>query len=266
MELLQIETDIGLIRKNNEDTALAISHPKNKRIKLLLVADGMGGKAHGEIASNYVTSAINKWFNNKEPKELNDIEKTESLLKRLIKKINDDLIKEFGLNNLGTTLTLALITYRKTIFLNVGDSRGYLFKNCNLIQVTEDDSDVWSYYKYGAVRKDDLRYFSNNNIINACIGLSNELCRITTTIVKNDYDMLFLFTDGVTDLITDKKIKKIINSNDKCEILKKIINEAVNVNQHLHVPIRLLRKRYVSYIIPFKGRDNATGAVYVKEV
>ena len=266
MELLQTETDIGLVRHKNEDAALAISHPKNKRIKLLLVADGMGGKAHGEIASKYVTSSIEKWFLNKEPEELKDIEKTESLLRRLVKKINNDLIKEFGINNIGTTLTLALITYRKTIFLNVGDSRGYLLKDNKLIQITEDDSDVWSYYKYGGVRKDDLRYFSNNNIINACIGLCEELCRISTTIVKNDYDMLFLFTDGVTDLITDKKINKLININKKPDILKSIINEAVNINQHLHVPIRLLRKKYSNYIIPFRGRDNATGALYVKEV
>ena len=78
--------------------------------------------------------------------------------------------------------------------------------------------------------------------------------------------MLLLFTDGVTDLITDKKIYKIIKSNNKKEILKKIIHEAVNINQHLHVPLRLLRKKYVNYIVPFKGRDNATGALYVKEV
>ncbi len=266
MELLQTETDIGLIRRNNEDTALAIPHPKNKRIKLLLVADGMGGKAHGEIASQYVTSSIEKWFINKEPKELNDIEKTEQLLKRLVKKLNNNLIKEFGFNNLGTTLTLALITYRKTIFLNVGDSRGYILKNYKLEQITEDDSDVWSYYKYGGVKKDDLRYFSNNNIINACIGLSEDLCRTTTTVVNNNYDMLFLFTDGVTDLITDKKINKIIKSNNKKDILKKIIYEAVNINQHLHVPLRLLRKKYVKYILPINGRDNATGALYVKEM
>ena len=266
MELLQTETDIGLIRHNNEDTALAISHPKNKRIKLLLVADGMGGKAYCEIASKYVTSSIEKWFINKNPKELNAIEKIEALLRRLIKKLNNDLIKEYGINKLGTTLTLALITYRKTLFLNIGDSRGYLFRNYELIQITEDDSDVWNYYKYARIKKDDLRFFSNNNIINACIGLSEELCTVSTVIVDNNYEMLLLFTDGVTDLITDKKINKIIKSNNKHDILKKIINEAVNVNQHLHIPIRLLRKKYVKYIVPFKGRDNATGALYIKEV
>ena len=264
MELLQTETDIGLVRHKNEDAALAISHPKNKRIKLLLVADGMGGKAHGEIASKYVTSSIEKWFLNKEPEELKDIEKTESLLRRLVKKINNDLIKEFGINNIGTTLTLALITYRKTIFLNVGDSRGYLLKDNKLIQITEDDSDVWSYYKYGGVRKDDLRYFSNNNIINACIGLSEELCRISTTIVKNDYDMLFLFTDGVTDILNDKDIKDIIVSSPKEDILENIIDSAVYEEHNLEIP-EYLKAISKNLYIPPNGKDNTSGIIYIKE-
>ena len=49
-------------------------------------------------------------------------------------------------------------------------------------------------------------------------------------------------------------------------ILNKIINEAVNVNQNFHVPLRLKRKYKVNYVVPFKGRDNASGAIYIKDV
>ena len=103
-------------------------------------------------------------------------------------------------------------------------------------------------------------------MINACIGLCKELCIISTYVIENDYEMLLLFTDGVTDLITDKKIKKIINRTKKTNLLEKIINEAVNVNQHLFVPIRLKSKYLANYIVPFKGRDNASGAIYIKNV
>ncbi len=47
MKIIQAETNIGLVRKNNEDVALAITHPKDEEVHLLLVADGMGGKEHG---------------------------------------------------------------------------------------------------------------------------------------------------------------------------------------------------------------------------
>lgn len=266
MEILDVKSHIGLIREKNEDAVLAITHPSDKNIKMLVVADGMGGREYGEVASNYVADSLEKWFQKKEIKVLKDLEKTCVLLTKYIKTLNSNLIKKYGEDKLGTTLTLALIANNKTLLLNVGDSRGYIYKGKKLIQVTEDDSDVWMYYKYGEVKKDDLRYFSNNNIITACIGICKDLCRVSSIIIDNDYDMLALFTDGVTDLITDSKIKTLIRKMPKPNLLESIIEEAVYVDQNLKVPTRLKRKFLANYIVPFKGRDNASGAIYIKEV
>ena len=264
MEILDTKTDIGLIREKNEDATLSINHPKNKNIKLLIVADGMGGKEHGEIAANYVIMYLHKWFINKDIKVLNDNDKVIELLTKYIKTLNTNLIKKYGRDKLGTTLTLALINKNNTIIFNIGDSRCYIYKNRNLIQVTEDDSDVWMYHKFGGVKKDHLRFFSNNNVITACVGICNELCRVSTTIIDNDYDMIFLLTDGVTDMITDTKIKSLIRKTKKESLLNAIINEAVNVDQKLKVPLTLKRKFTANYVVPFKGRDNASGAIYIK--
>ena len=264
MEILDTKTNIGLIREKNEDATLSITHPKNKNIKLLIVADGMGGKEKGEIAANYVIMYLHKWFIAKDIKTLNDNNKTIDLLTKYIKKLNTNLIKKYGKDKLGTTLTLALINNNNTIILNIGDSRGYIYKNRNLIQVTEDDSDVWMYHKFGGVKKDHLRFFSNNNVITACIGICDELCNISTTIIDNDYDMIFLLTDGVTDMITDTKIKSLIRKTKKEYLLNAIINEAVYVDQNLKVPLTLRRKYTANYVVPFKGRDNASGAIYIK--
>ena len=102
MEIIQNETNIGLIRKNNEDVALSIRHPKDKNIILLLVADGMGGKSYGELASAYVSKSIEKWFKNKSPNKLSDLENTESSLEKLIDKIK--LGKESPLTEIQKTL------------------------------------------------------------------------------------------------------------------------------------------------------------------
>ena len=264
MEILDTKTDIGLIREKNEDATLSITHPKNKNIKLLIVADGMGGKSLGDVAANYVIMYLHKWFINKDIKLLNDNDKVIDLLTKYIKTLNRNLIKKYGKDKLGTTLTLALINKNNTIFFNVGDSRGYIYKNRNLIQITEDDSDVWMYHKFGGVKKDHLRYFSNNNVITACIGICDELCTISTTVIDNNYDMVFLLTDGVTDMITDTKIKSLIRKTKKECLLNAIINEAVNVDQKLKVPLTLKRKFTANYVVPFKGRDNASGAIYIK--
>ena len=266
MEILDVKTHIGLIREKNEDNVLAIAHPKNAKVKMLLVADGMGGREHGEIASKYVTESLEKWFQNKDIKVLNDTKKTAELLTKYIKTLNSNLIKKYGEDKLGTTLTLAIINKKETLLANVGDSRGYIYKDKKLIQVTEDDSDVWMYYKYGEVKKDDLRYFSNNNIVTACIGICKELCTVSTTIIDNDYDLVVLLTDGVTDIITDTKIKSLIRKTPKDNLLNSIIDEAVYIDQNLKVPNRLKRKFLANYIVPVKGRDNASVAIYIKEV
>jgi protein phosphatase len=264
MKIIQNETNIGLVRKKNEDVALSLTHPKDKNIILLLVADGMGGKEFGDIAAKTVAKAIEKWFLGRSISTLSNIEKAEDQLRETIEKVNSFLIDKYGENVLGTTLAMALITEGKTLMLNVGDSRVYIYRKKKLIQVSEDASDVWYYYKYGVVRKDDLRYFYHNNIITSCVGIAHDLCQIDSTILVNDYDMILLFTDGVTDLITDRKIKKVIDMGPKKEILSNIIHEAVNEDQHLKVPLRLKRKKFSKYILPYRGRDNASGAIYIK--
>ena len=265
MEILQTKTDVGQIRDQNEDVVLALKHPKNKNIKLLLAADGMGGRDKGEVAAAYVATRIEKWFKNKDIKTLNNTKKVEKLLSRYVKTINAQLIKKYGEDHLGTTLILALINKKETLFLNIGDSRAYIYKKRKLIQISEDDSDVWMYYKYGKVKKDYLRFFSNNSIVNACIGICKELCTITTTIINNEYDMVLVLTDGVTDNIMDKKIKKIIRKTPKEYILSSLINEAVYVDQKFRIPFFLKRKYTANFVIPFPGRDNASGAIYIKE-
>lgn len=264
MKIIQAETNIGLVRKNNEDVALAITHPKDEQIHLLLVADGMGGKEHGELASSYTAKTFEKWFKAKSPKTLNNLEKVEDQVIELVDRINADIMKKLGKNIAGTTLSLALINRNGTVIANAGDSRCYIYKNKKLIQVSEDDSDVWYFYKYGLVRKDDLRYFFNNNIITSCIGLADDICNVTTQVIENNYDMLLVVTDGVSDLITDRKIKKILETRPRTKILSKIIYEAVYVDQNLHIPLRLKTKNLSKYILPFHGRDNASGAIYIK--
>lgn len=265
MEILDKVSEIGPIRKNNEDAVNYVNHPKNSKIKLFIVADGMGGKEYGEVASNYVVDEISKWFLKKDLDIINDNDRCISLLKRLIKRVNRKLIDDYGENVLGTTLTMAIKNKRNTIIINIGDSRCYTYKNEELKQITEDDSDVWFYHKYGEINKEDLRYFSTSNFINACVGLREDLCKISKYIISNDYDVLLLLTDGVTDLITDRKIKSIIKKEDSNNILKRIIHEALYVDQHLYIPYRLKKKYLASYTVPYMGRDNASGVIYIKK-
>ena len=264
--ILQKKTDIGLIREKNEDSSLVLTHPRDKKIKLLAIADGMGGKDLGDVAASYVTSNLEDWFKKSKISLLNDNDKVIKELDDLVYKLNDDLIKEYGENKLGTTLSLALINKNNTIVLNIGDSRCYTYSDNKLTQVSEDDSQVWLYYKSGIVNKDDLRYFSTSNYITACIGLYYELCHTSFITLDNDYDLILLLSDGVTDVITDKKLGELIKNHKSKDILDRIIQEAVYVDQDLSVPLRLKRNFREPFYVPVHGKDNATGAIYIKNV
>ena len=227
METLQTNSDTGRLRKINEDYVFFCRHPKDEKVLLLIVADGMGGREEGDVAAQEVSASVEAWFYQEDIDILRNISGVSETLDKEINKTNKYLIEKYGKNFLGTTLTLAIVGSNTTLFYNIGDSRGYIYKNRELIQVTEDDSGVWSFYKDGSVAKDDLRFFPTNNFITACIGLNEELCVSRSYIVPNNYKMILLFTDGVTDLLGDNDIKKIIEKKKDKDILKEIIRVAV---------------------------------------
>lgn len=265
MATLQAVSDIGRLRKINEDYVFFCRHPKDENIVLLIVADGMGGKEQGDVASKEVSADVEAWFYQSDVDVVRNISGVSELLDKRIKKINKYLIDKYGENYLGTTLSLAIVGLDKTLFYNIGDSRGYIYKKKDLIQITEDDSGVWTYYKYGDVEKDDLRFFPTNNFITACVGLNDEFCKSRSYIVKNDYDMVLLLTDGVTDILADKDIKKSLEKKRQKEILQHIITRAVHKDIKLRVPSSLKKKYKGRFTTPIHGRDNASGVIYIKD-
>ena len=265
MATLQAVSDVGRLRKINEDYVFFCRHPEDENIVLLIVADGMGGKEQGDVASKEVAADIEAWFYQTNVDVVRNIGGVSELLDKRVKKINKYLIDKYCENYLGTTLSLAIVGLDKTLFYNIGDSRGYIYKKKELIQVTEDDSGVWMFYSSKKVNKDDLRFFPTNNFITACIGLNNELCNSRSYIVPNDYKMILLLTDGVTDLLGDNDIKKIIEKKKDKDILKNIINVAVNKDLKLKVPLRLKQKYQGKFTVPIHGRDNASGVIFIKD-
>ena len=263
MGLLQYVSDRGLLRDINEDYVFACRHPKDENIKMLLVADGMGGKNQGDVASQEVVASMEAWFYQQEVEFLRGINGINDVLDSHIKKFNTYLINKYGKDFLGTTLTVAIVGPLNTFVYNIGDSRCYIYKDRKLIQITEDDSGVWPFYKNGSVEKDDLRFFPSNNYITACIGLNEELCNSKSYVIDNNYDLIMLFSDGVTDLLGDNDIKKIIEKKKARDILNEIVNVAVNKDLKLKVPSSLKRKYKGKFSVPLHGRDNASGVMYI---
>ena len=253
-------SDKGKIRRHNEDSVTAISHPKDNSVKLLAVADGMSGYGNGKEASSYTIEELEKWFNKLSYEEITNSFSLQFGLYKTIEKINKNLWDRQ--EEIGTTLTCAVVTHDKTIVINIGNSRCYIMKDTNLKQITDDDTKLYKSYKEGRLTKDDLRVHPFRNIIEEGLGLSHKLWKAKPRVFDNDkYDKLLLFTNGVTDCLSDERIKLIANTSKKEKILEKIIDEAVNVEQEEPKNITLPEDFRV---YPTPGKDNATGAILIK--
>ena len=249
------KTDIGKYRDINEDSVLTLNHKDDENIKLLAVADGVGGGDYGYMASYITMEQLEKWFNSLNKDVLNNKELIIELLKDKVEKINK-LIRDKSMklksSFTATTLTMALVLEKETIILNIGDSRTYSVKDDKLTQLTEDDSIVWPQYKYGLIEKDEIRFSPINNFINKSLGQdSDKDLNPAIKVISNDsYDRLLLFSDGITDILSDKKISILSKKTNKKKLVDKLINQAVNVNQKDGTT---------------SGKDNASVALYIKK-
>lgn len=263
--ILQKQTHIGLLRPTQEDAVIALVHPEDDRLRFLAVCDGMGGKEYGDVVSNYVIQKFGYWFLEKHASSFSDYMYLKEEMTALVFDCNQYFISQYGKNRVGTTLTLALVLLEDTLIIHLGDSRCYFYKNGEIKQITEDDSDVWLYYKYQHIDKEWLRYFSMSNIIHNCIGISFDACRPRFYVFPNTrYQTLLLTTDGVTDLLTDSKLQYILRNENISNVSKKIIEEAVFVDQNLFVPVELKKLNYDHYLVPVRGRDNASVVLFSK--
>ncbi len=263
--ILDKESNIGLVREKNEDAVLALVHPEDDQIKLLAVCDGMGGKDFGDVCANYVIEKFGTWFLGQNQSFFSDLLHLREELLNLVMECNQQLILKYGSRQVGTTLTLALVLLEETVLIHLGDSRCYFYKNGEIKQMTEDDSDVWLYYQYRSIKKEWLRYFSTSNIIHNCIGISYEMCRPHIYIYPNSsYQTLLLTTDGVTDLITDNKLQRILRSENIRDVSKKIVREAVFEEQYIFIPEELKQYSYDYYMVPSRGGDNASVVLFSK--
>jgi protein phosphatase len=170
----------------------------------------MGGGNSGEVVSELTANWIMKDYYDVSSTEKSNVE----YLKEIILDVNNRIIKlssEHDIyDGMGSTL-LALLFYEEKAFIySVGDSRIYLLRANKLQQITEDQSEVWELYKKNVITKEEMRHHPNKHILSNAIGNKNKF-RINFYEQKIEKDDLFLMcSDGLTDMLTDNEIEKIL--------------------------------------------------------
>lgn len=198
-------THVGKVRKNNED-ALIYIEPET-----YVVADGMGGQAAGEVASQMLIDIVKNFLATvPEPHG-------EEILKKAIMKSNAAILREAEKNpnydGMGTTATILHIYDRRAYYAHVGDSRLYRLRNNILEQITEDHSYVEELVKRGEITPAEARIHPMKNLITRAVGAYDELSVDTASFTVYGGDTYLLCTDGLTNMVDDETIAKILAAN-----------------------------------------------------
>ena len=218
-------TDVGQKRLRNEDSFRIIEPedcPRNID-GVLIVADGMGGHAAGDVASQIAVDTFVEKFAGP---EIRDSEEILATMGDALKRANS-LIYEAGRRNeggsMGTTCTAAVISQGKIHVVHAGDSRGYLQRDQELFQLTEDHSWVAQLVKEGHITSEQARVHPSRNVITRALGIENELVPDIITEEIRAGDIVLLCSDGLHGLVEDGEINEVLDSTPIQEALFTLI-------------------------------------------
>lgn len=219
-------TNTGQKRKNNQD-AVGVFY-NNQAVPLVIVADGMGGHQAGDVASQMVVSDLGETW------KLNELAKQEDILQWLLRQIQleNEAIYEKGQQEdeffgMGTTIVAGAFVDDELLLAHVGDSRCYLLRQDKLKQLTEDHSLVNELLKSGEITAEMATHHPRKNVLVRSVGMPGAVDVDMLELALVPGDRLVLCSDGLTNMLTDKRISEIILSAQSLdERLEQLIEEA----------------------------------------
>lgn len=174
----------------------------------------MGGHKAGEVASNIAIEHITESFESMQ--SLGKKEDAIDWLRQVVREINDNIFsytnKHPESKGMGTTLVIAVKTDEYILYGNIGDSSGYVIKNKKLHKVTKDHTLVNLLVSTGELTPEQAKFHPRKNLLTRALG-ANDPIEIDIFDVDNTINGLFLCSDGLTNLVTDEQIEKVLNSN-----------------------------------------------------
>ena len=130
------------------------------------------------------------------------------------------------LAGMGTTLTAVCLDGANAYIAHAGDSRAYLLRNRELDQVTDDHGVVAEQVRAGLIRPDQARKSPYRHIITRALGIDQKILADHRTIELRDDDLLLLCSDGLTEMVEDPEIERILLRNDPSSAVAKLIAAA----------------------------------------
>jgi PPM family protein phosphatase len=224
--------DKGLRRDHNEDSVAAVDFELVHRdmthaIGLYAIADGMGGREHGEIASRLAVQTVVQQLMNDllNPMDELPIDCTAWVASSV--HVANHVVCDAGMN-MATTLVVAMIVDNQVHIGNVGDSRAYRISEDEVVQITEDQSMVQGLVNTGVLTDIQAQHHPYRNILDQAIGLRETVKVDTYSVVFPAGSYLLLCSDGLTNELSNDTIHHLIwqstSPQDACDELIRAAN------------------------------------------
>ena len=210
-------SDRGLVRANNEDSVYAGA-------RLLALADGMGGHAAGEVASQLVIAALAHLDDDEPGGDL--LAKLDSAVRAGNAAIAAQVEAEPELEGMGTTLTAILFAGDRIGLVHIGDSRGYLLRDGELAQITKDDTFVQTLVDEGRITREEAHSHPQRSLIMRALT-GHEVEPTLTIREARAGDRYLLCSDGLSDPVSDETILEALQIPDVAEAAYRLIELAL---------------------------------------
>ena len=219
-------TDVGCVRDHNEDS-LVVKPP------LFVVADGMGGHAAGEVASEIAVQTI---------ADLAPAGPDAEALGAAVEEANAAILKAAregrGREGMGTTCTAAMLEGERLVIAQVGDSRAYLLHQGTLQQLTRDHSLVADMIEAGQITPEEARNHPNRSVITRALGSTPDTRPDLYEINVETGDRLLLCSDGLTTMLHDDEIEAVLaRCHDPQRAAAQLVNEAIAAGGYDNVTV-----------------------------
>lgn len=206
-------TDVGG-RNTNQD--FFIAEPP-----LFAVADGMGGHRAGDVASRTAVEVV-----------VQQLGGGDEALTEAVREANREVFQKAGSNpdfkDMGTTMTAMLVRDGSTHLVHVGDSRAYLLRAGELRRLTEDHSLVARMVREGRITPAQAEYHPQRSVLEKALGIGSDIDVDATTLDTEPGDRILLCSDGLTNVLDDQDILRILQEErDPTKAAKRLVTDAV---------------------------------------
>ena len=215
------QTDLGLVREGNEDSAIYCAN-------LIAVADGMGGHAGGEVASAIAINALAQLLPVISDPEI-DTDSREDLFLNITYEIDSQILEKSKQNpelaGMGTTLTALNISGDNVELLHIGDSRCYRYRDNKLEQLSYDHTVMQELLDQGRLTPEEVFDHPQRSLLTQALMGDSGLDPILVSYEIKADDKFLLCSDGLTNLLSDYEITKIIESKTDNDLIASLISE-----------------------------------------